>query len=347
MKPVGSRKDHILIVRFSAMGDVVMSIHAVLQLRNTYPELKITVATKPKFAGFYEKIPDVEVLTLDREGSFKSLLRLVRAAGNSGVNLVADIHNSLRGRIIRFCLAFRGARTAAFRKNRKERASIKGKGLSIQPLRHNVLRFCDVFGRLGYPVPEPVPVRFRMPVPEVFGIRTGRWAGYAPFASKAMKIYPDALSRKLVEALSGSFDRVFIFTGPGREQEFAREMEAGFHNVTGVFGKTDIFGELALMSALDVIVTMDSSSMHLASLAGTPLVSVWGATHPAAGFMGYGYDIGKNCIQLDMACRPCSIYGEGKCRFGDYRCLSGISPEMIMQKVLQVSSSSEWNSVRR
>ena len=117
MKPVGSRKDHILIVRFSAMGDVVMSIHAVSQLRNTYPELKITVATKPKFAGFYEKIPDVEVLTLDREGSFKSLLRLVRAAGDSGVNSVADIHNSLRGKIIRFCLAFRGARTAAFRKN--------------------------------------------------------------------------------------------------------------------------------------------------------------------------------------------------------------------------------------
>lgn len=331
--------DHILIARFSAMGDVIMSLFAVSALRKTYPDLKITVATKKKFARFYQEIPDIGILTLDAEGSLKSLLEIAGKAVHSGVNLVADIHNSLRGKILRLYLGLHGARTASFRKCRRERAAIKGKGRTAVPLRHNVLRFCDVFAALGYPVPEPSQTRMRRPVPEVFGVKSGRWIGYAPFASRQMKIYPDRQSRELVRLMTEEFDRVLIFSGPGREQEFAREMERLYGNVTGVFGRTDIWGELALMSELDAIVTMDSSSMHLASLAGTPLVSVWGATHPAAGFMGYGYDIERNCIQLDLDCRPCSIFGEGKCRYGDYRCLTGITPDAIMRKVRQVCSS--------
>ena len=70
----------MLIVRFSAMGDVIMSLFAVSALRKAYPDLKITVATKPKFAGFYAGIPDVEVLVLDKEGSLKSLFRLMLTA---------------------------------------------------------------------------------------------------------------------------------------------------------------------------------------------------------------------------------------------------------------------------
>ena len=329
----------MLIVRFSAMGDVIMSLFAVSALRKAYPGLRILIATKQKFAGFYREIPDAEVLTLDGKGSLKSLFRLIGQAAREGAGYVADIHNSLRSRIIRICMRLRGAKVALFRKNRRKRASIKGRGLDIPPFRHNVLKFCDVFAELGFPVADPVPQRQRRPVPEVFGRKKGRWIGYAPFASKAMKIYPEEKSRALVDLMSEEFDRVFIFCGPGRELDFAMEMEKAHPNVTAVFGRTDIWGELALMSNLDAVVTMDSSSMHLASLAGVPLVSVWGATHPAAGFMGYGYDIVKNCVQMDLPCRPCSIYGEGSCKYGDYRCFSGISPEMIMEKVASVEES--------
>lgn len=333
MKTEMSGQDRVLVVRFSAMGDVIMSLFAVSALRKAYPDLKISIATKRRFAMFYREIPDVDILTLDEKGSLKSLFRLISFAAKSGVTCVADIHNSLRSRIVRICLWFTGAKTAVFHKNRRKRGSIKGKGLDIPPFRHNVLKFCDVFARLGFPVPDPVRTRQRRPLPEVFGKKSGRWAGYAPFASKDMKIYPESRSRELIALMSREYDRVFLFSGPGKELDFVREMEGMYDNVTGVFGKTDIWGELALMTHLDAIVTMDSSAMHLASIAGTPLVSVWGATHPAAGFMGYGYDIGRNCIQLDLGCRPCSIYGEGKCRYGSPRCFEGISPEMIMDKV--------------
>ena len=90
--------------------------------------------------------------------------------------------------------------------------------------------------------------------------------------------------------------------------------------------------ELALMSHLDVMLAMDSGNMHLASLVGTPVVSVWGATHPYAGFMGWGQSE-KNAVQISLPCRPCSIFGNKPCIRGDYACLRQITPNQIIEKV--------------
>ena len=90
--------------------------------------------------------------------------------------------------------------------------------------------------------------------------------------------------------------------------------------------------ELILMSHLDVMLSMDSANMHLASITGTKVVSVWGATHPYAGFMGWNQDE-ANAVQLPLPCRPCSVYGNKPCRSNDYACLQGITPEMIADKI--------------
>jgi ADP-heptose:LPS heptosyltransferase len=93
--------------------------------------------------------------------------------------------------------------------------------------------------------------------------------------------------------------------------------------------------ELALMSHLDVMVSMDSGNMHLASLVNTPVVSIWGATHPLAGFLGWNQSE-KNVVQTDMPCRPCSVYGNKPCMRNDYACLNQITPESVVQRILGV-----------
>ena len=89
---------------------------------------------------------------------------------------------------------------------------------------------------------------------------------------------------------------------------------------------------MELISNLDLMVSMDSSALHMSSLVGVPVVSVWGATHPFAGFYGFGQDPSL-AVQLDMACRPCSVYGNKPCLYGTYACMSGIPPETIVEKV--------------
>ena len=86
------------------------------------------------------------------------------------------------------------------------------------------------------------------------------------------------------------------------------------------------------MSQLDTMVSMDSANMHLASICGTRVVSVWGATHPYAGFMGWNQSV-DDAVQLDMPCRPCSIYGNRPCLRGDYACLNNIDPVAIADRV--------------
>ena len=97
--------------------------------------------------------------------------------------------------------------------------------------------------------------------------------------------------------------------------------------------KHGFIDEYALLGKCDLMLTMDSANMHLASLMGLKAVTIWGATAPACGFQGFGQDSGDD-IQLDMACRPCSIYGERECRYGDYRCLKNIPPDVVVKRVI-------------
>lgn len=97
----------------------------------------------------------------------------------------------------------------------------------------------------------------------------------------------------------------------------------------------DMASEADFMAGLKVMVTMDSGNMHLASLTDTPVVSIWGATHPLGGFLGWGQKM-ENTVQADLPCRPCSTFGNKPCRLGGYPCLYSIEPETIADKVLKL-----------
>ena len=77
---------------------------------------------------------------------------------------------------------------------------------------------------------------------------------------------------------------------------------------------------------------MDSANMHMASLAGVPAISIWGATSPLAGFLGWRQSK-EDCIELQLNCRPCSIFGNKPCKFGDYRCMD-IAPQIIADRIM-------------
>ena len=96
-----------------------------------------------------------------------------------------------------------------------------------------------------------------------------------------------------------------------------------------------MYQELIIMSHLDVMLSMDSANMHLASLTATPVVSVWGATHPYAGFMGFRQKE-ENAVQIDLECRPCSIFGQKPCQRGDYACMNNIPPERITERIISI-----------
>ena len=165
--------------------------------------------------------------------------------------------------------------------------------------------------------------------------RGEKWIGIAPFAAHKGKIYPLEKMERVIELLLEREPncRIFLFGGGAEERELLTQWESRHDRCTcALLGS--LYNELVLMSHLDTMVSMDSANMHLASLTGTRVVSVWGATHPFAGFMGWNQSP-ADAVQTTLPCRPCSIFGNKPCLHGDYPCLNSITPEEIVERVLK------------
>ena len=130
--------------------------------------------------------------------------------------------------------------------------------------------------------------------------------------------------------------RVLLFGGGKREKDLLETWQSRYSGVFSLAGKYRLGQELAIMSKLSVMVAMDSGNMHLASLVRVPVVSIWGATHPYAGFMPWGEER-TTVIQTDLPCRPCSIFGNKPCWRKDYACMCYIDPQKIVEEVVRIT----------
>ena len=337
MKPLPK---HILIVRQSLMGDVAMMAPVIKALRAAYPEVKITVLTRPFFAPFFRGIHNMRFFLLNlrvRHKGFWGPFRLASDAKRDGVDAVADMQDNLSSWIIRRILALKGCRISHIDKGRGSKRRLCRKGyLNFHQLKTTVERYADVLRDLGFELkPEP-PSGIKLPMPlainYLHGPKTGPWIGVAPFAKYTAKIYPTDLMEGVVAEIADKAQKVFIFGGGANERRLADQMASQRDNIFSVIGTMGLGDELNLISNLDVMLTMDGVSMQMSSLVGTSVVSVWGGTHPYAGFYGLGQDP-ANAVQVPLECRPCSVNGIKPCRYGDYRCLHDIPPAEIVDRV--------------
>lgn len=343
------RTEHILIIRFSALGDVAMTVPVVDSLARQYPDVRITMLSRPFARPFFEYMPqNVGFMEADLKHEYygvKGLNALYRRLTAKNFTAIADFHSVLRSDYLRMRFNIDRYKVAHVDKHRSERKLLVSQsGKRLQPLPTSFDNYTDMLARLGYPVrldfrsifpPEGgdmsrLPASFN--VPKADG---EAWIGIAPFAAHEGKIYPLELMEQAVRQIVSRHPgcRLFLFGGGDTEIAALNEWSAKFErcvNASALLG--GIGSELILMSHLDVMISMDSANMHMASIVGTPVVSVWGATHPYAGFMGWGQSI-DNAVQSDMPCRPCSIFGNKPCLRGDFMCMKSIPPEEIVARV--------------
>lgn len=336
----------ILITRFSAVGDIAMTIPLLYSLADEYPMHWFVFVSRKRFADFFINKPqnlEFRGVDLNDYKGPTGLFRLWRELKKQyRPDAFADLHDVLRTKVIRFLFAISGTKTARIIKGRSEKKRLTQKtGTDKQPLQSTFVRYRDVFTRIGLPF-TPVFTslfhdgkgdisEFAPLLPERAGCK---WIGIAPFARHDGKIYPLHLMRKVVEQLAQQPDiHIFCFGNGDKEMAVTDEWRKGHPNIHSFIGVSNFNGELRLMSHLDLMVSMDSANMHIASLAGIPVVSIWGATSPLAGFLGWGQSE-DDCIQLPLDCRPCSIFGNKPCRLGDRRCMN-IPPETVTKKIIE------------
>lgn len=325
-------KPHLLIIRFSALGDILMSVPVIDALARQYPDINITVVSRPYVGPVMRMLPQnvsFVGVNLKNYKGLPGIRRLYKELKTLQPSAIADFHNVLRTICLRIFFRLDGIPTAYLDKNRRQRKNFIKAVVKTQQ-RTSFEGYQQVLAELGF----PVQIDWHQPF-SLFGneaIAKENAIGVAPFAAHQGKVYPLDKLEQVVAKLSKHL-HVYLFGAGAEEKALMEQWEQKYPNVESVVGRlADMGEELRLMSRLRLVLAMDSGNMHLASLAGVPVVSVWGATHPLGGFLAWGQSM-DNVIQEDLPCRPCSIYGNKPCKYGDYRCLTGISPERVIEAV--------------
>lgn len=335
---------NVLVIRLSALGDVAMTIPVLYPMCRANPGTRFVMLTKKWPASMFHDRPDnLMVVGVDVKTEYKGVLGLMKLASQLrkqyDIDAVADLHNVLRARIMSLFLRLRGIPVVHLDKQRAQRRALVSH-TSQEPLTPTIERYREVFLKLGLAAPDSFTRLYdgrALPVsPIVLDKEPGqRWIAVSPFSAHEGKVYPLEQMARVVELLSQRENYRLFLMGGGKEEKLALRKMVGKNKrvISMAEIKHGFLDEYALLGKCDLMLTMDSANMHLASLMGLKTVTIWGATAPACGFLGYEQDAADD-IQLDMACRPCSIYGERECRYGDYRCLKNIPPDEVVKRVI-------------
>lgn len=297
------------------MGDVAMTVPVLRALTSQYPQVKVTVVTRAFFKPFFEGIPNVEVYVADLKGKHKGILglyKLSKELRTLGFDVVADLHNVLRSKILK--LFFFGKKVIQIDKGRVEKKALVS-GEVVKQLKTTHQRYADVFKALGFPVDLSQP-KFPKAKPLTkavldLGINAKETlVGIAPFAAYESKMYPLENTEVVISELSKDYN-VILFGGGEQEIEILNAFEIKYSNVISVAGKLNFEDELALISNLKLMLAMDSGNGHIAAMFGIKVITIWGVTHPFAGFVPFNQpeDFQLTADRDQYPKIPTSIYG--------------------------------------
>ena len=333
-------------MRLSAMGDVAMTVPVLRAFVKQYPHIQITVISRPFFKPFFDGIPNLSFFAFDekeRHKGFLGLLRLFNDLKKLKIDAFADLHNVLRSKVVRTLFALSGKKTAAVDKGRKaKKALTRAENKIFKQLPTMFERHLKVFEQLGFPVDLSNPTFPEKAVlsPDILAIigeNHQKLIGIAPFAQYDSKVYPLDLMQEVIAQLAesrsfGKENKILLFGGGEKEIALLDAISKPYENVINMAGKIRFQQELQLISNLDVMLSMDSGNAHIAAMLGVKVITLWGATHPFAGFSPFNQAI-ENALVSDrekFPLLPTSVYGNKKV-VGYEEAMRTIPPDSIVE----------------
>lgn len=292
------------------------------------PDVEIIMVSRKNFEGLFEDIPNLTFKGVNLD-EYKGIFGLRRLANELvkefHPDIIANLHDVIRTKILDKIYRRKGLKVFKINKGKEEKEHLTDIwNLDKVQLKKTVERYADVFREMGFKV--QLSHRLKPASGEKSGI------GFAPFAQHRGKMLPLEKSYELVRILAQTHT-VYFFGGGKTETDTLEKWEQEIPNTFSLAGKLSLTEELEKISQLELMISMDSANMHLASLMGTRCVSIWGQTHPYAGFLGFGQSESDVVQVKDLTCRPCSVFGDKECYRGDWACLEELEVRKIVEKI--------------
>lgn len=310
----------ILVVRFSSIGDIVLTTPIVRCLRQQLGA-EVHVITKKSFADIYRQNPHVtSVLAIDKEVS-----EVEQHLKNERYDFIIDLHNNLRSfQVKRMC---RKAICYSFPKLNVEKWLFVKLRVGKLPNVHIVDRYFETVKSLGvindglgldYFIPQKDVVQISS-LPENFQKGYVALTPGAKFATKEMPV------DKIVAVIKRLNRPVVLLGGPDEKQKGEAIASACGDLTLNACGKYNLNQSASLLQQAEYVIAHDTGMMHIAAAFGKKILSVWGNTVPQFGMYPYLPGEGSRIIEVaGLSCRPCSKIGFDKCPKGHFRCMNDI-----------------------
>lgn len=323
-------KKKLLALRFSALGDVTMIAPVLEEFIDQNPDVEVYVASRPFMGTIFKSNPRIKFIPIDLNNKYKGIFGLVELYNELKVHqfdYVADLHNVIRTKVVTALFRLNGTKTATLDKGRAEKkALIRQENRVFQRLKLTTERYADVLRSFGFSLHLSHQLK---PVAQ----KEDKAIGIAPFAAFRSKMFPIEKMKIVATKLAEDGYKIYLFGGGQKEVDELKNWESFHHNITSLAGTLKFEEELEKIATLQAMVSMDSANMHLASLKGTRTISIWGGTHPYAGFLGYGQS-NEDVIQDEtLACRPTSIFGKDPKGFENFDYFKNLSAEQVYEEI--------------
>ncbi|WP_184559200.1 glycosyltransferase family 9 protein [Chryseobacterium sediminis] len=305
-----------------------MTVPVFREFLEQNPGVEIIMVSRKNFEALFAGVPNVTFKGIDLD-DYKGLFGL-RKLSNELIrefnpDCIANLHDVIRTKVLDRIYRRKGLKVFKIDKGKEEKEHLTDVwNLEKVQLKKTVERYADVFRKMGFKV--ELSHQLRPTSEHQSGI------GFAPFAQHKGKMLPLEKSYELVRILAQKHT-VYFFGGGKKETETLERWESEIPNTKNLAGKLNLTEELNQIAGLELMISMDSANMHLASLVGTRCISIWGATHPYAGFLGFGQSE-EDVVQVkDLTCRPCSVFGDKECYRGDWACLEEFNIQKVVDRI--------------
>jgi len=308
-----------LILRFSSIGDIVLTTPVLRCLKLQYPNAEIHYLTKPAFETILANNPYItKVHVLD-----KTLLQKTMELKHLGFDYIIDLHNNLRTRIIKSVL---NVPSFSFDKLNTEKAQLVNLKSNTLPQVHIVNRYLDTLESFGvtndgqgldYFIPDDVTLS-----DEVKQLTSKPYIAVAIGAQHSTKRLP---TQKLIEVCKQINTKVILLGGKEDENTGNEIVEKSGSHVINLSGKLSLHQSAWVVKQAQKVITHDTGLMHIAAAFKKPIISIWGNTVPDFGMTPYygNYNITNKVFEVPhLACRPCSKIGFNACPKAHFNCMN-------------------------
>ena len=340
---------NVIVFRFSAMGDVALVMVALKTVVAENQDLNIIMVSREKFKPFFENQKNIQFLSVDfsnKHKGFVGLFRLFIALKKLKPEYILDLHQNLRTYVLKLFFQITKAKIFTLDKGRNEKKLLI-KNAAFSRLKHVTDKYLDVFKNAGL-IHQNIKLKTDGSVFELIpNLNVSKWLsshkeiiGIAPFAQHKGKIWPLEKFAELIDFIQNKYPalEILIFGGGEKERKEVDTLVAKHSNLINLIGAFSLSEELAILPHLKLMISGDTSNMHLAAMSAIPVISIWGSTHSFAGF-GAIWQPNENTVEIakeTLSCRPCSIYGNKPCARKDYACLNWIKPETVFERIEQI-----------